>query len=74
LFCHIELVFHEPTYTRLGGDGASLYLLVVVQGRGDLADCRKSRSRQNTLGTLHNGADIKMLRMLKKAVQQGRSE
>jgi hypothetical protein len=30
LFCHIELVFHEPTYTRLGGDGASLYLLVVV--------------------------------------------
>ena len=30
LFCYFELVFHEPTYTRLGGGGASLYLLVVV--------------------------------------------
>jgi hypothetical protein len=61
------MVIHRLAYTRLGIGRASLYLLLVVQGRGDLADCRRTGSRQNTLGALPNGADIKMLRMLKKA-------
>jgi hypothetical protein len=38
LFRGVVVVIHKRSYTRLGGDGASLHLLVVVsEGEGSLS-------------------------------------